>query len=538
MSYIVRQRIKGRIYLYEATSYWDKDKKQNRQKRKYLGPEDTINNSNLDHVSDLNNKIRVKNHQLSNKIDSRNLSSFAYGDIKLLIEMCKRLGIIDLLKSHFPDHYQDILLIACYSICKSSPFYLLHYWQIEHNIFNENNKKLYSSTISNLCNEIGKMEVDHHNFTNDWVNKYVKPESGIYYDITSISSYCNNIDFVEWGYNRDKENLSQINLGLTCCANSKLPLFYKIYPGSIVDVSTLNNFIKYLKSINLKDIKLIMDKGFFSKDNILNMVNNNISFIQPLSFALKDVKRLARKYKRKLLSNSTIFKHNEEILHHVQDKIKFADKEFNAHIFFNESAYNDYKNNLFSYLLDIEDNIIKERKFSSIKEYKEFKKNNISKKYQSYFRLDRTNMNIVKNDRAISTHLTKIGFFVIAENINDLSKESILSYYKDRDKIEKLFDISKNEIDQNRLRVHNNYTNNGKLFIKYISLIIHTKISNIMKKNNLFKRYSVRELLTEMKKIKINYYNKISYISEISKKQKEIFKKFDIDISELKEIRF
>ena len=74
--------------------------------------------------------------------------------------------------------------------------------------------------------------------------------------------------------------------------------------------------------------------------------------------------------------------------------------------------------------------------------------------------------------------------------------------------------------------------------LKYISLIIHSKISNIMEKHDLFKRYSVRELLTEMKKIKINYYNKISYISEISKRQKEIFKKFDIDISELKEIRF
>ena len=183
MSYIVRQKIKGRIYLYEATSYWDKDKKQNRQKRKYLGREDTVNSGNLDHASALNNKIRVKNHQLSNKIDPHNLLSFAYGDIKLLIEMCKRLGIIALLKSHYPDHYQDILLIACYNICKSSPFYLFHYWQMEHNIFNDNNKKLYSSTISSLCNEIGKMEISHNNFTNDWVNKYVKPENGIYYDI-------------------------------------------------------------------------------------------------------------------------------------------------------------------------------------------------------------------------------------------------------------------------------------------------------------------------------------------------------------------
>ncbi len=38
MSYIVEQKIKGNIYLYRVESYWDKDKKQSRQRRKYIGP--------------------------------------------------------------------------------------------------------------------------------------------------------------------------------------------------------------------------------------------------------------------------------------------------------------------------------------------------------------------------------------------------------------------------------------------------------------------------------------------------------------------
>ena len=37
MSYIIEQKIKGKIYLYEVESYWDKEKKQPRQRRKYLG---------------------------------------------------------------------------------------------------------------------------------------------------------------------------------------------------------------------------------------------------------------------------------------------------------------------------------------------------------------------------------------------------------------------------------------------------------------------------------------------------------------------
>ena len=38
MDYTVEQKVGDRIYLYEAKSYWDKEKKQSRQKRKYLKP--------------------------------------------------------------------------------------------------------------------------------------------------------------------------------------------------------------------------------------------------------------------------------------------------------------------------------------------------------------------------------------------------------------------------------------------------------------------------------------------------------------------
>jgi hypothetical protein len=40
MSYVVEQKIRGKIYVYEATNRWDKKKKQARQTRKYLGVKD------------------------------------------------------------------------------------------------------------------------------------------------------------------------------------------------------------------------------------------------------------------------------------------------------------------------------------------------------------------------------------------------------------------------------------------------------------------------------------------------------------------
>ena len=43
MAYIIEQKIKGKIYLYKVESYWDKTKKQPRQRRTYIGPKQNEN---------------------------------------------------------------------------------------------------------------------------------------------------------------------------------------------------------------------------------------------------------------------------------------------------------------------------------------------------------------------------------------------------------------------------------------------------------------------------------------------------------------
>ena len=47
MSFIIEQKIKGRIYLYQVESYWDKEKKKARQRRTYIGPKDRVRGGEL-----------------------------------------------------------------------------------------------------------------------------------------------------------------------------------------------------------------------------------------------------------------------------------------------------------------------------------------------------------------------------------------------------------------------------------------------------------------------------------------------------------
>ncbi len=58
-------------------------------------------------------------------------------------------------------------------------------------------------------------------------------------DITSESSYSELIEDVEWGYNRDHEQLPQVNLCMMVGETSRLPVHQTVYAGSHKDVRTL-----------------------------------------------------------------------------------------------------------------------------------------------------------------------------------------------------------------------------------------------------------------------------------------------------------
>jgi len=508
MAYTVEQKIKGRIYLYKVESYWDKEKKQPRQKRTYLGPKRNKNKA----------KIKPKSSDLVTK---------NYGNTFLVKFLAEKLGVTGILKSLFPENYLEILGLSFFEIIEASGLYLFPYWLDEQYL--PGVKKLHSPDISKLCEALGRLQTGRVEFIQKWI-EHLKPIKGIYYDITSISSYSTKIDFIEWGYNRDHENLAQLNMGVTFCQNNSLPIYYNLYPGSIVDVTTLKNCIKYLKIYNLNDILFVLDRGFFSKANILEMNNceSKVAFIQPLPFSLKKVKALIKKNKKLLLNPANAFKFNEEILAYQHSSLNFDEDNFDAHLFFNEKSEVEQKHHFLSTLLALEEKL-KNKKFKTLKKYLECRNSNIPEKYREYFKWNKTIFQVEKNIKKIKTFLSKMGCFILLTNQEGMDKFEVLNIYRQRDQVEKIFNILKNEMDGDRLRAHSQYNTEGRLFVKFIALIVYAEITRVMKAKKLFKKFSIKELFAELKKLKITHIEKNApFLSELSKKQRIIFEAFDI----------
>jgi len=502
MSYIIEQKIHGNIYLYRVESYWDKEKKQPRQIRVYLGPKEK------------------KQERPFIKERIRNIITKNYGNICLFEDIATTLGIKSILQKEFPQDYREILALAWYEIMEGTASYKFPYWLEEQQL--NGVRKMYSADISDLYDTLGGMQKERMGFIKSWIQK-LKPIKGIYYDITSISSYSSNIDFIEWGYNRDKENLPQLNLGMTCCQEKGLPFFYTLFPGSIVDVSTIKNQLSYLESFKLKDLLLVQDRGFCSIDNIYEMHKSEMGFIQPLSFSLNKAKELIQKHGKTLHNSTTAFRYNEEIIHYVSDVVGIKNLDFDVHIYLNEKAEVDQKNLFLSRLLEAEvkfDSL----KFTNIKEFEDYSNDHIPDRLKRYYQWNKITQQIERNQKAFDAYIANLGYFIFASNRNNLDKTFILNCYRNKDQIEKMYDVLKNEMDGSRLRVHSNWNMEGKLFVKFIAMIFYMRISHIMNEHKLFKKYSLREMIMELKKIKITTLDDYQIVSEISKKTKTSFR--------------
>src|SRR5215469_1501054 len=100
MSFIVSQKIKGRIYLYKVESYWDKDTKKARQRRTYIGSKDRVRGGNVKPVL---SELSVKH----------------YGNIALLEYLAEKTGLLKTLEKNFGAAYREILALAWFQIMES-----------------------------------------------------------------------------------------------------------------------------------------------------------------------------------------------------------------------------------------------------------------------------------------------------------------------------------------------------------------------------------------------------------------------------------
>ena len=100
--------------------------------------------------------------------------------------------------------------------------------------------------------------------------------------------------------------------------------------------------------------------------------------------------------------------------------------------------------------------------------------------------------------------------------------------YKQREYVEYAFNVYKNDLEADRSYLRDDHMLFTYMFLNLLSLYLHFQILNMIDG-----KYSVRDILLILSRIKMYRMEKSEIMSEITKKSRELVEKLDIDLSML-----
>ena len=504
----------GVTYVYEYVPYWDKEKKQPRNKQVCIGKLDPSSGKFI-------SSKRLDPEQAAARDPAVTASAEIVGPSIILDAITDRLGLGSLLKSCFPKEHQQIRTMAYYLTAQGGPLSHCEIWCKSHMPFLEDS--LSSQRISEL---LASISIDEkQTFFAKWMNKVLEDDY-LCYDITSISSYSELNEYIKYGHNRDLENLPQLNLAILFGQKGRLPVYFQRLPGSISDITTLGNLLKTFKALEARTFHYVMDKGFYSKKNVDELLASRDKFILSVPLNNKWVQHAIDDIYATVNSPEGYQQIDGETLY-VHSRLYPWGKENRRcylHMYYTARARADtvdrFNADLVRYKKELESG-------NPIVEHQEA--------YDAFFVIKTTpkrGMKVTYNTQAVMQYINRYSGFqtLLTNSIKD--PVEALQIYRDKDVVEKCFDDLKNQLDMKRLRMHSSATIDGRLFVQFIALIYMSALRREMRQSGLIERYTTRELLQEMGTLtKVKYSGKYGHIlTEVTKSQRDILKSLNIEL--------
>ena len=309
---------------------------------------------------------------------------------------------------------------------------------------------------------------------------------------------------------------------------SGLPFYYRKIAGNIPDVKTINELVRELDVLGYEKVKLVMDRGFYSVDNINALYKNHYKFLvgtsTALSFAKEFIHEIGNEKDSYVSYNSelelyvftkTIAWDYEQKRPYKGDILK-GERRMYLHLYYNpEKQSNDGL--IFNKRMDV----LKQEILSGnrVPEHE--------KEYKKYFKVKETpkrGISIDYNQQAINKARERYGFFVLLSNeVKD--PVTALRLYRTRDVVEKAFGNLKERLNLRRSLTSSESALEGKLFVEFVALIYLSYIKKKMEETGLFSKYTMHELLDELDVIEcFTEPGKAPIQGEVLKKQEQIYR--------------
>ncbi|MDD4614415.1 MAG: IS1634 family transposase [Caldisericia bacterium] len=423
----------------------------------------------------------------------------------------------------------------------------------------------HSASISKHLAQLGNDELDSiTRFFLHWSQQVHHEGESLLFDLTSFASQASDLEEAEYGYSKDHSPYPQINMGLLVNQQQKLPLYYKVYPGSLKDVKTLHNMVEEIHMLSIPSVVIILDRGFYKEQHLLEMLQKELSFIIPLSKIHRKLYDTIRTTHRETLestshwivvngkptyaaSGSTTLpfqrpdkqeKEKKKAKDSKEEKRKDSPEEVISYplyysIYLDPERKQKEEQSFAIELFEAQKNL-QEKDWNSLlkgQDKKEIWKEQAGV-WKSYLTLEKepkkNSYHVIQNTSAIDTHRQTLGITILLSS-SPRDAETLLHQYRQRDHVEKVFDSRLNELKSLPLRVHQSNTMRGYFFVLFLEMIIHNYLLYKMKKGNVNPKYSAKRVLFELHKWKKAIWNgKKCLLNEITKLQETLYQQLGI----------
>ena len=490
----------GITYAYDTEYYWDKDKKQSRSKRICVGKVDPVTDEIIP-TRGRSKKGESKAGKLSpNKTGPKPFSEskhLFYGATYLLESFADEIGLSHDLKQCFPDTYQKLLSIAFFLILEdNNPLYRFEKWHLTHkhpygqDIASPRSSEFFASITDDQVTQFLRLQAKRRVEEEYWA-----------YDSSSISSYSETLNQVQWGKNKEDDKLPQINLLLVFGEKSGLPFYYRKLAGNIPDSKTVKHLLEDLDLLGFGRTKFVMDRGFYSEDNINGLYREHVKFLVGVKLSLKFIK----KHLDEVYDDIRMFTNYDEGIATYGYPVS-AEWDYSQERPYKGDIVKDKRRIYIHYYYSIEKGADDEQAFdkriaklcSELQEGKLVEEH--KKAYAQFFEVKDTPVRgrrVCHKEEEIKAARRYFGYFALITN-EKMDAFMALHLYRMKDIVEKAFGNIKERLNLRRLLVKSEKNLDGKIFTEFVALILISHLDHKMKEANLYRTYSMQQLLDRL----------------------------------------
>jgi Transposase DDE domain len=469
------KRIKDRYYLYEITSKWDKIKKRSQKiSVRMLG---RIDEHGFHPVGQSTAKVQPLPHQPDYSV----IAVKEYG-VSCLLEQYMT-DLMTKIQSFYPANWQMLLgVVYCRLLSQAAinqmPLLFAHSFLAE----SYQGPQMNDKNISLFLRDIGRDRDTALQFMRSSIGK----GQHLLFDLTHVPSQSERMYLAAKGPDAKRNIATQINLLYLFSVEKQEPVYYRILPGNIRDVSSLT---LSMSESGATGATLIADKGFYSAHNADILHKAGLTFIMPLK---RDNKLISpeKLTEQAIRTEGNYLTFENRIIWYTASKLP---KQSYTVILFIDSAL----------------------KTQEEKDY-----------------LHRTGEK--KSKYTMQTFYEKrhtFGLIALITNKPNPAASEVYYAYKNRNQVEIMFDALKNVLDADKTYMQNEEVLHGWMFANHIALIIYYRLYQLLHSHDLLSKYSVLSLITQLSFVKKVKIDGTWHLAEVTKKSTDLFKNLGIPIT-------